>query len=57
MGGNVALPMQMLTGLDAAAIRRFTRLKLGLVGMADAIDLVPSEISGGGAVPSRMWWK
>ncbi len=57
MGGNVALPMQMLTGLDAAAIRRFTRLKLGLVGMADAIDLVPSEISGGCAVPSRMWWK
>ena len=47
VGGNVALPMQMLTGLDPAAIRRFARLKLGLVGMADAFDLAPSEISGG----------
>ena len=47
VGGNVALPMQMLMGLDPAALRRFARLKLGLVGMADAFDLTPSEISGG----------
>jgi len=47
VGENVALPMQMLTKLDAAAIRRFTQVKLGLVGMADAGGVLPSELSGG----------
>ncbi len=47
VGENVALPMQMLTKLDAAAIPRFTQVKLGLVGMADAGGLLPSELSGG----------
>ena len=32
VGENVALPMQMFTRLDADAIRRLVRLKLGLVG-------------------------
>lgn len=47
VGGNVALPMQMLTGLDPAAILRFVRVKLGLVDIADAIDQLPSALSGG----------
>ena len=47
VGENVALPMQMLTKLDAAAIRRFTQVKLGLVGLAEAGGVLPSELSGG----------
>ena len=47
VGQNVALPMQMFTTLGAAAILRLVRLKLALVDLADAIDLQPSELSGG----------
>lgn len=47
VGENVALPLQMFTKLDARAIRRRVELKLALVGLLDAIDLTPSEISGG----------
>ncbi len=47
VGENVALPMQMFTLLDAAAIGRLVRLKLALVGMETAIDQLPSELSGG----------
>lgn len=47
VGENVALPLQMFTSLDARAIRRLVELKLALVGLLDAIDLAPSEISGG----------
>lgn len=47
VGENVALPMQMFTRLDAAAIRRLVELKLGLVGMLSAIDQYPAELSGG----------
>ena len=47
VGQNVALPLQMFTALDAAAIRRLVRLKLALVGMEDAIDVVPAALSGG----------
>ncbi len=47
VGENVALPLQMFTGLDAAAIQRLVRLKLSLVGMEHAIDQLPSELSGG----------
>ncbi len=39
--------MQMFTKLDEAAIRRLVELKLSLVGMEHAIDLQPSELSGG----------
>ncbi len=47
VGLNVALPMQMFTSLDESTIRRLTMLKLGLVGMEHAVDLLPSELSGG----------
>ncbi|MCX2561582.1 ATP-binding cassette domain-containing protein [Acetobacter farinalis] len=47
VGENVALPMEMLTSLPADDIRRLVDLKLGFVGMEQAIDLMPSEISGG----------
>ena len=47
VGQNVALPLQMFTGLDAAAIRRLVRMKLALVEMEDAIDTAPSALSGG----------
>jgi phospholipid/cholesterol/gamma-HCH transport system ATP-binding protein len=47
VGENVALPMQMLTALDAAAIARLVRLKLALVGMEAASGMTPSALSGG----------
>lgn len=47
VGMNVALPMQMFTKLNEATISRLVTLKLGLVGMEHAIDLYPSELSGG----------
>lgn len=47
VGENVALPMQMNTGLDARSIRDQVEMKLGLVGMLPAIDQYPSELSGG----------
>ncbi|MFT8369345.1 MAG: ATP-binding cassette domain-containing protein [Acetobacter papayae] len=47
VGENVALPMEMFTDLKPPVIRRLVELKLGLVGMEHAIDLYPSEISGG----------
>jgi phospholipid/cholesterol/gamma-HCH transport system ATP-binding protein len=47
VGENVALPLRMFTRLNEAAILRLVRLKLGLVGMEDAIDQRPSELSGG----------
>jgi phospholipid/cholesterol/gamma-HCH transport system ATP-binding protein len=47
VGMNVALPMQMFTKLNESAIRRMVMLKLGLVTMEHAVDLFPSELSGG----------
>jgi phospholipid/cholesterol/gamma-HCH transport system ATP-binding protein len=47
VGENVALPMQIFTTLTAPAIRRLVEFKLALVGLDDAIDLPPSELSGG----------
>ena len=47
VGENVALPMQMFTAMPEDAIARMVRLKLGLVGMEHAVDLYPSELSGG----------
>jgi phospholipid/cholesterol/gamma-HCH transport system ATP-binding protein len=47
VGENVALPLQMFTRLDAAAINRLVKLKLALVGLDQAIDQLPSDISGG----------
>jgi phospholipid/cholesterol/gamma-HCH transport system ATP-binding protein len=47
IGENVALPLQMFTRLNAADIGRLVRLKLGLVGLEQAIGQIPSELSGG----------
>ena len=47
IGENVALPLQMFTKLTASAIDRLVRFKLALVGLEAAIDLRPSELSGG----------
>jgi phospholipid/cholesterol/gamma-HCH transport system ATP-binding protein len=47
VGENVALPMQMFSKLDPAAIDRLVALKLALVGMEGAADQLPSELSGG----------
>jgi phospholipid/cholesterol/gamma-HCH transport system ATP-binding protein len=47
VGENVALPLRMFTRLDNAAIARMVRLKLSLVGMENAVDQLPSELSGG----------
>ncbi len=47
VGQNVALPLQMLTQLDAASIELLVRLKLALVGMAGAEDKLPAALSGG----------
>ena len=47
VGENVALPMQMFTPMEPATIRRLVEVKLALVGLDHAIDLLPSELSGG----------
>lgn len=47
VGENVALPLQMLTHTDRAAIAQLVRLKLALVGLAAAEDTFPSALSGG----------
>lgn len=47
VGENVALPLQMLTRMDARTVRRLVELKLALVGMDDAVDLYPAQLSGG----------
>jgi phospholipid/cholesterol/gamma-HCH transport system ATP-binding protein len=44
---NVALPLQMFTRLNDSAIGRLVTLKLALVGMEQAAELPPSELSGG----------
>ncbi len=45
-GENVALPMRE-RGIDAALIPGLVRMKLSLVGLADAVHKMPSELSGG----------
>jgi phospholipid/cholesterol/gamma-HCH transport system ATP-binding protein len=44
---NVMLPLEMFTNLPRAARVEVARAKLGLVGLAEAAALMPSEISGG----------
>ncbi len=44
---NVSLPLAVFTDLPAAACDEIARLKLALVGLADAALLMPSELSGG----------
>jgi phospholipid/cholesterol/gamma-HCH transport system ATP-binding protein len=47
VGENVALPMEMFTRWDQGTIRRLVELKLALVGLEDAADLLPAQLSGG----------
>lgn len=47
VGENLALPLTAWTDLPAEAIGAIVRAKLRLVGLQDAEDRTPSEISGG----------
>ena len=44
---NVCLPLEEFTDLPRDARELIARMKLSLVGLADAASLMPSEISGG----------
>ena len=44
---NVALPLEELTRKPAKEINEIVESKLALVGMEDACDRMPSELSGG----------
>jgi phospholipid/cholesterol/gamma-HCH transport system ATP-binding protein len=44
---NIALPLSVFTDLPAAARTEIARMKLALVGLADAANRLPAEISGG----------
>jgi phospholipid/cholesterol/gamma-HCH transport system ATP-binding protein len=44
---NVMLPLEMFTDLPPEGREVVARVKLGLVGLADAAALMPAEISGG----------
>jgi phospholipid/cholesterol/gamma-HCH transport system ATP-binding protein len=44
---NVALPLRMLTKLDAASIAALVAVKLALVGLGAAGDTMPADLSGG----------
>lgn len=44
---NVMLPLTVFTDLPASARAEVARVKLGLVGLGEAVNLLPSEISGG----------
>jgi phospholipid/cholesterol/gamma-HCH transport system ATP-binding protein len=44
---NVMLPLEMFTRLPPEGREAVARVKLGLVGLADAAGLMPAEISGG----------
>ena len=47
VGQNVALPLREHTELDDDTIEVMIRIKLELVGLREAVDLMPAEISGG----------
>lgn len=47
VGENVALPLREHTDLDEPTIRIITVIKLELVGLREAEELMPAEISGG----------
>ncbi len=44
---NVMLPLEMHTDLPPDAREAIARVKLGLVGLSDAVEMNPAEISGG----------
>jgi phospholipid/cholesterol/gamma-HCH transport system ATP-binding protein len=47
VGENVALPLQMHTGLADPVINEIVRMKLSQVDLPNAVDLYPNELSGG----------
>ena len=47
VGDNVMLPLRMFTALNHVDREERARWKLSLVGLEDAFDLEPSELSGG----------
>ncbi len=47
LGENVALPLREHTDLDEPTIEIIVRIKLELVGLREAVDHMPSELSGG----------
>jgi len=47
IGDNVALPLREYGHMDKALVDATVRLKLSLVGLAHAVNLVPAELSGG----------
>ncbi len=47
VGENIALPLKEHTDLDEDTIGIIVRIKLELVGLRYAVDLMPAEISGG----------
>jgi len=47
IGENVELPLAELTDVPAKNRRILARIKLGMVGLEDAMDQLPSELSGG----------
>ena len=47
IGENVELPLAELTDVPAKNRRILARIKLGMVGLEDAMDKLPSELSGG----------
>lgn len=44
---NVALPLKEHTKLPMSVIREIVRLKLDMVGLGHAMEMLPSELSGG----------
>jgi len=47
VGENVAMPLREYGNVDAELVDSIVRMKLGLVGLADAVHMMPSELSGG----------
>lgn len=47
VGDNVAMPLVEYGGVDKALVEPMVRMKLGMVGLAHARHLLPSELSGG----------
>jgi len=47
VGQNVALPLREHTNLDDDTIEIMVRIKLELVGLRQAVDKMPAELSGG----------
>jgi len=47
VGDNVAMPIVEYGGVDKELVEPMVRMKLGMVGLAQARHLMPSELSGG----------